>query len=345
MFKDKIFKIICIVCLVSIALFSLFKNTHIFLLLISLSAVYFTCVFTFVVQGSVYLVSTVRGSNISNNSFVRLGIAILCNSLFTAVCVLGASVLWQALFLKQITLTPVYTVAGTCAIVVTFFSLLCEILFLTREREIDNRVVKNLDNELMHAEVKILKNELDPHFVYNSLMPLYYLIKNDVSKAESFAYKLMQVYQHFLQKRQDDFVTLEEEIDFIKNYYYLLQIRFKDALVLNVNIEPAAMKMQVIPFSLQLLVENAIKHNQFSKEAPLQIDVRNAGNFIVVSNSYRAHLHEIKTSKVGLNNLRTRYKILSDRTITVLKNKDLFVVKIPLLRNASSYDVNSYNRG
>jgi LytS/YehU family sensor histidine kinase len=138
-----------------------------------------------------------------------------------------------------------------------------------------------LEDELKNEEVNILRNELDPHFVYNSLMPLYYLIKNDVSKAEAFTYKLMQVYQHLLENRRKDLFLLKEELKFIHNYLYLLQIRYKDCLFLKTTLPEVISTYSIIPFTLQLLIENAVKHNHLSKDNPLEIEVSLSDSYLV----------------------------------------------------------------
>jgi LytS/YehU family sensor histidine kinase len=197
----------------------------------------------------------------------------------------------------------------------------------------------------MEAEINVLRNELDPHFVYNSLMPLYYLVKNDIHKAEAFACKLIQVYQYFLENRQNDFITLKEELNFIDNYFFLLQIRYKDSVLLKQNITEDENRCMVLPLSLQILVENVIKHNEFTREEPLTISITSERNCLVVTNSLRSKTYSASTSRIGLKNLRSRYRILASKDISVMKNKDQFIVKIPLLRNTKAYDVNRYHRG
>jgi LytS/YehU family sensor histidine kinase len=252
--------------------------------------------------------------------------------------------LWQRITEGTVTIT-FYANASLIAAAVNGLIVLCyEILHLHAEKIIDSKVVHHLDRELAEAEMNVLRNELDPHFVYNSLMPLYYLIKNDGPKAEAFACKLIQVYQYFLQNRQKDVITLDEELQFISNYFFLLRIRYKDAIILNVQVKEEERSSFVLPLSLQTLVENVIKHNSGTRDAPVQVNVFTRDRFLVVSNS----LHEardVPSSKVGLKNLRSRYRLLAGRDISVMKARKEFVVELPLLSQNEDYDVRYCHRG
>jgi LytS/YehU family sensor histidine kinase len=138
---------------------------------------------------------------------------------------------------------------------VVLFTLVYEILYLSKEREIDNKIVDQLDQELNQAEMIALRNELDPHFIFNSLTALSQLIEHDSSKAIQFNRKLAEVYRYFLINKNKDRVTIENEIEFIRNYIFLLQIRHDNKL--HLSIEPGnkdISKMYIIPCALQILV-------------------------------------------------------------------------------------------
>jgi sensor histidine kinase YesM len=224
-------------------------------------------------------------------------------------------------------------------------ALFYEILCLNRERQSSGRRIASQDAELRYAEMNSLRNELDPHFVYNTLMPLYYLIRNDVKKAEQFTHKLMQVYQYSLVNRQNDFVNLDEELQFAAHYLFLLQIRYPEQVVLTVDVPEERRNAQVLPFSLQILLENAIKHNGFDAEHPLQIRIATEGNKLVVRNNTRRPQGASTSCKVGLENLRSRYALLCDRSIAVNRTREEFVVKLPLLKNNQTYAVHHNYRG
>jgi sensor histidine kinase YesM len=176
-------------------------------------------------------------------------------------------------------------------------------------------------------------------------MPLYYLIKNDGGRAELFANKLIQVYQYFLENRQKDFILLSEELSFIRNYFYLLEIRFNKAISLHIHssIEPA--DYMVLPFSLQVLVENAIKHNNMQMETPLEIRITIGADHVTVSNRLCPVTEKVTSSRIGLNNLRSRYKILCNSDISVISTREIFAVKLPLKRKIEADDLDNYHRG
>jgi sensor histidine kinase YesM len=297
-------------------------------------------------QGSVRIISTVRNNPYFRKSvFMKLFAISTFTALFGMFVIAMSAVSWQYFFLSRISTAPVVRCCLICGAIVVLFSLVYEILFLSKEREIDSQVVRHLDQELMHAEINGLRNELDPHFVYNTLMPLYYLIKNDIQKAEVFTHKLMQVYQYSLENRQNDFVSLAEELKFSRNYFYLLQIRHRDNISLSIDIREDISQLQVLPFSLQLLIENAIKHNEFSRERPLAVTITTEPGYLVVRNNLLVKPKNASTSKIGLRNLRARYKLLCNSTISVNKNREAFLVRLPLVNNSRIYDINNYNRG
>ncbi len=344
MLKDRIFKISCAVAFAFIQLYALAVHISISVFVLCSSAVFFLIGGYFLIHGSVKILNNIRNRKWQQNVYIKLCLSLLSILAFSWVLIIALNLIWQSVVIGEISWSLVYSVVSRCIVLILFYTLVYEILFLTKERELDNKVVKQLDSELMQAEVNFLKNELDPHFVYNCLMPLYYLIKNNVPQAEQFTYKLMQVYQHFLQNRQKDFVPFNDELCFIENYFYLLRIRFKDSLVLTTEINDAD-QFQVIPFTLQLLIENAIKHNSFDNQDPLQITVRVKNSFLLVQNKMIQSPEDLYSSKVGLRNLRMRYRILMNRNIYVFKDKEFFTVKVPLLRKSNQNDVRSHYRG
>ena len=347
MVRDRGFKLICIPLLGLI--FPLSSDLSVFTSATSIDLFFVLAYFIFfaflILQGTVAIISAVRNSRLKEDIFSKLVVMCIATGTLAIIASSGALLTRQFFFNHAIDVDALLRGALACGAMVVFITLIYEVLFLNKERQIDSQIVRHLDRELLQAEINVLRNELDPHFVYNSLMPLYYLVKNDIQKAEGFAYKLIQVYQYFVENRQTDFVTLREELSFIENYFFLLQIRYKEAVSLSVQIPNNANKLLVLPSSLQTLNENAIKHNELDKHNPLHITIGIERNCLVVSNNLRCRGVEMSSSKIGLRNLRTRYKVLTGSDISVIKNKELFIVKLPVIRNSKAYDVNSYNRG
>jgi LytS/YehU family sensor histidine kinase len=178
--------------------------------------------------------------------------------------------------------------------------------------------------------MNVLKNELDPHFILNSLTALSHLITNDTDKAQLFTQKLAQAYKYLLINKDRDLISLEEELRFIDNYFFLLQIRHDDKLKLQVNIDKDR-RMMILPCALQILIENAIKHNLFTEEHPLIINISLNGAFLNVANNVRSKPYQVDSTNIGLKNLSTRYKLTCNRDIIVYNAKEKFIVKLPII--------------
>ena len=220
-----------------------------------------------------------------------------------------------------------------CSTAIILFTLLYEILFLTKERQQDTRTVTMLDRERWQAELHALRNEMDPHFLFNSLNALNHLILHNPSQAHVFNSKLAQVYKYFLVNREKELIPLTQELDFIDDYFFLLKIRHGNKLHLDIQLDtdwPG--NVRIPPCSLQVLVENAIKHNAFSDEEPLLIVIRVSGQYIKVVNRIKPKPYIVDSTHVGLHNLSSRYKLLFNRDIVVNPGKEEFVVNLPVIR-------------
>jgi LytS/YehU family sensor histidine kinase len=225
----------------------------------------------------------------------------------------------------------IYKFIAACVAAVIIFTLIYEILFLSKERELDTKIVDQLDKELSQAELQVLSNEMDPHFLFNSLNTLNHLILNEPKQAHLFNNRLAQVYKYFLINKNKELISLEDEMDFIQSYFYLLQIRHDNKLQLETVLDDKSATVMIPPFSLQVLVENAIKHNEFSDANPLLIKVSVNEHYLQVSNNIKPKLYAVNSTGIGLRNLSSRYKILFKKDITIATTKDSFIVKLPLI--------------
>jgi LytS/YehU family sensor histidine kinase len=288
-------------------------------------------------QGSVSIISKVRRLVIVRQKFF-LKLTLLCLS--TAVysfCLSSISgLIWQRIFLSIIDTKPVFTCAVFCAVAVIFLTLMYEAMFLSKERELDMKIVNQLDKERQNAELNSLKGELDPHFVFNSLTTLSHLISIDTDKAQLFTQKLAQVYKYLLINKDRELISLNDEIKFIDDYFFLLNIRYDNRLRLSFNLHnDNAEKIMVLPCSLQLLIENAIKHNQFTERDPLLINVSLNGEYLKVENSLRTRQYAAGSTGIGLVNLSNRYRLVYNKDIIINKEDDKFIVKLPLIKQSS----------
>lgn len=178
-----------------------------------------------------------------------------------------------------------------------------------------------------------LKRQLNPHFLFNSLNVLDYLVQTDSERASAFIKKLAGVYRYLLSKENDPVVFLEEELEFVNMYVDLIKERFTDELDVDFEIEEKYMKTLVVPCSIQLLIENATKHNITSIEKPLNVRIFVDESWICVENNLQPRLSVKESSKLGLKNIDGQYKALFKKSIAILKTNEKFVVKLPLVAN------------
>ncbi|MEN8118039.1 MAG: histidine kinase [Bacteroidota bacterium] len=191
---------------------------------------------------------------------------------------------------------------------------------------------EHVKNEALSLKYKVLQDQINPHFLFNSLNVLGSLIDIDIQKAKKFNHELSLFYRSLLQFKDQDIVSLKEEIDFVEKYIYLQQIRFGEALQVDI-IANEKVDGKVIPLSLQALVENAIKHNEISKENPLKIVVAISDNYeLIVENNLQPKVLLEETSKTGLKNLAGRYEFLTGKEMVITKNNNYFRVSLPLIK-------------
>jgi hypothetical protein len=183
------------------------------------------------------------------------------------------------------------------------------------------------------AQLDSLKNQISPHFLFNSLNTLVALISENQKQAIDFTHKLAEVYRYILEYKEKELVSLATELDFIYAYVFLLKIRYPENLTVYFNINEAHLKYLVAPLSIQMLIENALKHNIISKKYPLNIEIyTEKGEVIIVKNKLQLKTAIEKSTKTGLDNIRKRYQFLSNKSIDVIATKACFIVVIPLLK-------------
>jgi PAS domain S-box-containing protein len=191
-----------------------------------------------------------------------------------------------------------------------------------------------LQKENLQSQFEVLRQQVNPHFLFNSLNVLTSLIKLEPDLAEKFTEHLSKVYRYVLENKDNDLVDLKTELDFLDAYLFLLNIRFMDKIVVTINIDKEKHEMLILPLALQLLIENAIKHNSMSKKNPLCIDLFiNENNFLNVVNNLQERESYIASTGVGLKNIEHRYKLLEMPAPEFIKTETSFIAKIPLKEN------------
>jgi LytS/YehU family sensor histidine kinase len=186
----------------------------------------------------------------------------------------------------------------------------------------------------LRQEFETLKSQVNPHFLFNCFNTLSSLIAEDIDKADDFLDELSKVYRYLLRNNEDGLSTVESEIRFINSYYKLLQTRHGEAVQLNIEIDKRYENYLLPSLTLQLLVENVVKHNVLSKNKPLVIDIfTTAGNKMVVNNNLQRRTVKVPSNKVGLENIRAKYAILKQNGFQVMEDRNNFTVVLPLIWN------------
>lgn len=210
-----------------------------------------------------------------------------------------------------------------------------QMLNVSLELEKSKTTMLELQKEKLSSQLEALKNQLDPHFLFNNLSTLSLIIEENQSAAVRFVNELSVIYRYVLQTKVHTLVPLADEISFIDSYYFLMSKRFGNNLEMIINIPEDKKDYLIAPFSLQLLVENAVKHNIISVKKPLRIEISlEDGGFLLVKNNLQEKKNDRQSTGIGLENIEKRYKILTDKTVSVIKTDTEFSVKIPILTHS-----------
>ncbi len=258
----------------------------------------------------------------------RLVIGLITTVAYTVLTVLAIMLMWEKVMNFNI---GDYFMPVAFSLVITFLISLFmhgrEFLLQWRKSVVH---AAGLEKESALSQYESLKNQVNPHFLFNSLNALTHLVYEDQDKAAKFIKQLSEVYRYVLDSRNKEVVTLEEELKFLDAYLFLQRIRFGDKLNVNVNFNGST--SFVAPLALQMLIENAIKHNVISEEEPLNIRLYIEKSFLVVENDlHKKNILPDSSAGLGLQNIRRRYEFLSKEKVVVAEGEGKFVVKLPML--------------
>ncbi|MGG9962955.1 sensor histidine kinase [Ferruginibacter sp. SUN106] len=192
---------------------------------------------------------------------------------------------------------------------------------------------EKLKRENLAAQLNALRSQVNPHFLFNNLNTLSSLIPESPDHAVDFVQQLSKVYRHILEVKDEKSISLKDELEVLNAYTFLLKTRFDKNLQVNINIPQEKLQKKIVPLSLQILMENAIKHNIVSSDKPLHIDVFTENGSLVISNNLQMKNQVNESTGIGLENIRNRYKLLSDAPVKVTENETNFTVSIPLIDN------------
>lgn len=212
------------------------------------------------------------------------------------------------------------------------FHLVNTIFFFFREYQKKWMEAEELRRISSQAELELIRSQINPHFLFNNLNVLSGMVIKNNPEANKFIEEFSKVYRYILSNQQKELVELKSELDFIQPYIFLLQKRFDNGLKIDISIGERYKSHHVVPAALQMLIENAIKHNVVSRNRPLHIDIHtNGNNTLVVKNNLQLRQAAEPSGRIGLQNIRKRYELISGQDITITKTEESFEVILPLL--------------
>lgn len=296
---------------------------------------YFILLAALIWQGNRYLLFRTRQRFTWFDKPIEKIVLLLVNNIFYTT---PLTVAWLCMWYKwagfeQTNWEVVLIVALINVICVLFVTHVYETVFLVREKE--SELIKNeqLQRAKAEAELEALKNQIDPHFMFNSLNSLSYLIQTDPPKAGLFTENLAEIYRYILTQKEQSLVLLEDEFNFVSKYIELLQLRFGNALEVRKNFNGTTEKEFLIPpISAFVAMENAVKHNEISAQMPLRVDISLRNSELIISNHIQEKRSIKHSSKIGLKNLDERFKIITGKGIVSGRENGNFEVKMPLIQ-------------
>jgi len=257
---------------------------------------------------------------------INIAIAIILGAFFKEMGIFGSA---PGRRMKLLSRYGAYINMSSLVLIVMLVSRLLELLMKNQKVAM---AYEQLKRENLQNQFNALKSQLDPHFLFNGLNTVIELIEEDKQLAKGFVAKLSEVFRYLLNHSNVQLIRLEEEIEFSKNYIYLLKLRHSQLSVVFELEETHRLSWKIPPLAIQLLLENAIKHNEISKQRPLEISVKQTNDILVVTNRINKKIGTtIYGAGMGLKNLSERYRILTGQKIHISQEENLFKVIIPLV--------------
>lgn len=261
--------------------------------------------------------------------FVRTSLTIAFNTiLFLGIVQLFVTVylLVTGQVLSESEIGFTYFVYFVILMITIFIARILKYQIIHHEDLLENEKLKQQN---LQKELTALKNQINPHFLFNSLNSLNSIVR-DNKEATMFIKKLSFMYRYILQSGERDVVSLQEELKFLDSYVYLVKSRYRDRFKIDIDIDAEYLEKKVPPLALQLLVENAVKHNEISESNPLQVNIYSKDSDIYVENEMRLRTSFVDSTGNGLMNLDKRYFLLKKQHISISATENVFRVKLPL---------------
>jgi two-component system, LytTR family, sensor kinase len=255
--------------------------------------------------------------------------------------IFGESIFWNGLSLRDEDLIWKISILFFSSLFI--YNIIYALLYSYQHYAIAQ--IENLQNERKQLELQFeaLKGQVSPHYLFNSLNTISSLLFKDLPSAEQFIRRLALTYQYILSTQHKQYVLLKEEVEFVKSYYYLLRIRFQQQLEVEINLPSNIMNSKIPPLTLQMLVENAVKHNSMRNDKKLFIYITAQDNtYLKVINTKTSTADNVASFHIGLENIRKRYQFFTNAGIEV-KDDEKFTVSLPVIQNKAELQEQKYS--
>jgi two-component system, LytTR family, sensor kinase len=258
----------------------------------------------------------------------RQGVYLLANCLLLMVFA-GLGIVVQRLFFQQEPyLFGGYTLRFSfCIILITIELRIFFLMEDTRTKDMENEHLRNAN---LQTQLTLLKGQINPHFFFNALSSLSAIVREDSRKAQHYISHLSKVFRYSLQSSEHNLVTLKEELEAVRSYAQLLEMRYETGFTLTFPQEDTLPDTRIPPMSLQLLVENALKHNRVSAQETLRVEIALGIHQLEIRNNLQPTRHPEAGTGIGLANLNERYRLLLHQEIDIVRTETDFIVKLPL---------------
>jgi sensor histidine kinase YesM len=262
--------------------------------------------------------------------FIGLGLMVV----YSSIAVTGLTLFFYVLIFKQELNEEFIASVRESVFYSIIFSTIIMLFFTARGFLLAWRQtainVEKIKREHISSQYEALKNQVNPHFLFNSLNALSSLVYDSPEKAVEFINRLSDVYRYVLDSKDKEVVSIEEELSFVNAYSFLLKARFEENIVIHIDVDhPAGF---IPPMSIQMLLENAVKHNEISDAHPMNIYISEKEEYIFVRNNLKLNEHQADISGIGLDNIKSRYSVLTDRTVQIERSENEFIVGLPILQ-------------
>jgi sensor histidine kinase YesM len=256
------------------------------------------------------------------------------NVFYTAPVTFLFLLLWKLVFLSyEVTWNSMFITVVVNVVCVIFVTNIYEKVLHAKWAELERTKLEQLEKAKVLAELEALKNQLDPHFMFNALNTISFLIENDVTKAHAFIDNLAEVYRYILRSKDKDLVLLHDEIIFMQAYQSLMEIRYEQSFMVDMRlVDEQTHTFLIPPVSMMVAIENAVKHNEISKKNNLVLYIACNKDWLTITNKITTRKQNKESTKTGLKNLNERFfKIVGKGIITTSEN-GIFTLQLPLLK-------------